>query len=77
MAIIRAVQSGDATEARRLNAQLQPLWTLFQKYSSLRVVYAASRILGLNRMDPPRPILPLSGAVEAEIAATLQQLGLR
>jgi 4-hydroxy-tetrahydrodipicolinate synthase len=77
LAIIRAVEVGDAAEARRLNAQLQPLWGLFQKHTSLRVVYAASRILGLNRMDPPRPILPLSDAVMAEIATALEQLGLR
>ena len=77
MRIVRAIQSGDATEARRLNAELQPLWDLFTKYTSLRVVYAAARVLGLTRTEPPRPILPLAAPAEAEIARTLDKLGLR
>jgi dihydrodipicolinate synthase/N-acetylneuraminate lyase len=35
MEIVQAVQSGNAAEARRLNAHLQPLWDLFKEFSSL------------------------------------------
>ena len=77
MRIVRAVDSGDAAEARRLNAELQQLWDLFAKYTSLRVVYAAAKVLGLSSTAPPRPILPLAGDVEARVAQTLDQLGLR
>jgi 4-hydroxy-tetrahydrodipicolinate synthase len=77
MRILRAVDSGDATEARRLNAELQPLWDLFTRHSSLRVVYAAAKVLGLSNKAPPRPILPLAGDIEAQVAQTLEKLGLR
>jgi 4-hydroxy-tetrahydrodipicolinate synthase len=76
MAIIRAVQRGDAAEARRLNASLQPLWDLFKAFSSLRVIYASADLLGICRAEPPRPILPLSGTARQRVADTLKVLGL-
>ena len=75
--IVRAVQSGDAAEARRLNADLEPLWSLFREFSSLRVIYVAANLLGLSRADPPRPILPLGEPARRRIAETLDKLGLR
>jgi 4-hydroxy-tetrahydrodipicolinate synthase len=75
--IVRAVQNGDAAEARRLNGELQPLWDLFTEFSSLRVIYAAANLLGLCHTQPPRPILPLPGAAQHRIAHTLDGLGLR
>ena len=76
LAILRAAGRGDAAEARRLNAALEPLWALFRAHSSLRVVYAAVDILGLCRAEPPRPILPLPAPVRHEIAAVMAGLGL-
>ena len=55
MALVRAVQGGDADEARRLNARLEPLWALFTEFSSLRVIYASADLLGICRAAPPRP----------------------
>jgi len=74
--IARAVQAGDVETARRLNAGLEPLWALFRKYSSYRVVHAAARGLGLADSYPPRPILPLSSKAEQEILDVLASLGL-
>ena len=76
VAIIRAVQSGDAAAARRLNAGLEPLWALFKEFSSLRVVYACADLLGICHAEPPRPILPLSGAARQRVADTLDALDL-
>ena len=76
MTVVRAVQNGDAVEARRLNARLQPLWDLFKEFSSLRVIYASVDLLGLCRAEPPRPILPLSGAARQRIADVLRTLDL-
>ena len=77
LAMTRAVEAGDAAEARRLNARLEPLWDLFRTYSSLRVIYACADLLGLCRAAPPRPILPLAGEARQRVADTLDALALR
>ena len=77
LAILRAVRAGDAAEARRLDARLEPLWALFREFSSLRVVYAAANLLGLCRTDPPRPVLPLAEPARLRVAAVLERLDLR
>ncbi|KQP80447.1 dihydrodipicolinate synthase family protein [Methylobacterium sp. Leaf117] len=76
LAITRAVEVGDAAEARRLNARLAPLWELFRTFSSLRVAYACANPLGLCRAEPPRPILPVTEEVRRRIADTLATLEL-
>ena len=76
MAIVAAVQAGDAAEARRLNAGLAPLWELFREHTSLRVMYAAANLLGLCRAAPPRPILPLPEVAQHRVGEVLKQLKL-
>ncbi|MCJ2060873.1 dihydrodipicolinate synthase family protein [Methylobacterium sp. J-048] len=76
LAITRAVQAGDTAQARALNAELAPLWALFQAHSSLRVVYALADHLGLCRAEPPRPILPLAPEIRDEVVATVRTLNL-
>ena len=77
MAIVRAVRDGNGDEARRLDARLQPLWSLFKEFSSLRVMYACADVLDICRAAPPRPVLPLNGTVRDKIADTLRVLDLR
>ena len=74
--IVAAVAAGHADEARALNARLQPLWDLFVEFSSLRVVYAAANLLGLCRVAPPRPILPLPEDAQRRIGQVLAALEL-
>ncbi len=74
--IVRAAQNGDAAEARRLNAELQPVWDLFKEFSSLRVVYAIAHIRGICRAEPPRPVLPLSEAAQQQVVETLKDIDL-
>ena len=76
MAVVQAVQNGDAAEARRLNERLDPLWSLFKEFSSLRVMYASADLLGICRAEPPRPILPLAGAARQRVADVLKALDL-
>jgi 4-hydroxy-tetrahydrodipicolinate synthase len=76
LAIVRAVAAGETERARMLNAELEPLWTLFRTHSSLRVVYALADQMGLCRAEPPRPIQPLPPEVVAEIARTVRRLSL-
>ncbi|WP_029006182.1 dihydrodipicolinate synthase family protein [Azorhizobium doebereinerae] len=76
LALTRAAQSGDAAQARALNARLEPLWRLFKEFSSLRVMYVSADLLGLCRVEPPRPILPLGDAARSRVAETLAALNL-
>ena len=72
--IVRAARQGDAAEARRLNTALAPVWDLFRKFSSLRVVYALAEQLDICRAEPPRPILPLSSQAKQQLADVLAHL---
>ena len=72
--IVRAAQQGHADEARRLDAGLAPIWNLFQRYSSLRVIYTFIEMLDICRADPPRPILPLSGPAKQQVGEVLANL---
>ncbi|WP_323014498.1 dihydrodipicolinate synthase family protein [Devosia sp.] len=72
--IIRAARDGQADEARRLDAELAPLWALFRHYSSLRVIYALIEMLGICRADPPRPLLPLADEARRQVGDMLASL---
>jgi 4-hydroxy-tetrahydrodipicolinate synthase len=74
--LVRAAQSGDADETRRIDATLQPLWALFKEFSSLRVVYAALAALDICHAEPPRPILPLPEQAQLRVAEVVKQLNL-
>jgi 4-hydroxy-tetrahydrodipicolinate synthase len=76
MAVVQAVQNGDVAEARGLNERLEPLWSLFREFSSLRVMYASADLLGICRAEPPRPILPLAGAARQRVADVVKALDL-
>ena len=76
LAITRAALTGNATEARRIDAELQPLWALFKEFSSLRVMYAAATIIGITDAAPPRPVLPLPIDARQRVARVLEELEL-
>ena len=63
----------DAAESERL----RPLWDLFARHGSIRVVAAAATHLGLTgERVLPRPLRELDGAVRREVIDTLRQLNL-
>lgn len=70
-ALTAAAQRGDRDEAERRNAAFAPLWDLCRKGGSLRVIYAAANILGLTEAQPPLPLLGLTSAERADLAAIL------
>lgn len=72
--LTRAAQAGKAEETYRTDAQLAPLWDLFKEHGSLRVVYAAAKLLGLTACDAPRPILPLGADDTRRVAAAIEHL---
>ncbi|MDS9469706.1 dihydrodipicolinate synthase family protein [Paracoccus sp. MBLB3053] len=72
--LVRAAQSGDMGEALRINHDLQPIWDLFRKYTSYRVVHEMAARLDLCHVLPPRPILPVCDAAKQEIAEVVRGL---
>jgi 4-hydroxy-tetrahydrodipicolinate synthase len=66
--ITDAARRGDDVEARRLNAELEPLWRIFSEHGSLRSLYIIAELLDLFHAEPPRPLLPSSDSVQMELA---------
>lgn len=77
-AITAAAALGDHARVTQLSARLDPLWALYRKHGgSIRVMAAAAGVLGLTEYDSlPRPLLPLSAAHRAEVAAVIETLAL-
>jgi len=76
LALTRAAQSGDRAEAERLNAAFTPLWDLFKAHSSFRAMYVIADLLGLAKIAPPRPILPLGTEVYEQVEKALDVLAI-
>lgn len=74
LALVRAAQSGDQDEAERINATFEPLWSLFKTHGSFRVMYVIADLLGLAKIEPPRPILPLGDEAREQIETALKAL---
>lgn len=74
LALYKAASAGERDRLTGVEAAFQPLWSLFCELSSLRVVYAGARVLGLTDAEPPRPILPLSTADHRRVEAALKPL---
>lgn len=74
LSLARAAQAGDAAEAKRIDETLQPLWTTFKAFGSLRVVYVLQERLDLGTARPPRPILPLEGEDRKRVEAAVEGL---
>lgn len=70
-ALARAAMAGDRDEADRRDAAFAPLWDLFRTHGSLRIVYAAARMMGLTTAEPPRPLLAINDDLRAKVAALL------
>lgn len=77
LAIARAARAGHADQAVELSDRLEPLWVLFRRHGSLRVISAAASHLGLtDEPNLPRPLRGLDDTARQEVAAALDTLGL-
>jgi|TARA_B100000378_G_scaffold220157_1_gene183527 4-hydroxy-tetrahydrodipicolinate synthase len=72
--LARAAQAGRRDEVARIEAGFAPLWSLFQRHGSLRVVHAIANHLGLTDAQPPRPILPLDDRARADTIRAIRPL---
>jgi 4-hydroxy-tetrahydrodipicolinate synthase len=74
--LTRSAQAGNAEEAARLHARLQPVWDLFAAHTSFRVVHLAAALVGVPNARPVRPVLPLSGDAARQVTRVLEELAL-
>jgi 4-hydroxy-tetrahydrodipicolinate synthase len=74
LALTRAAQAGNATEAERIDNAFAPLWTLFREFGSFRVMFAIAETLDLGPITPPRPILSLGLAARDRVEMALHSL---
>ncbi|WLS78089.1 dihydrodipicolinate synthase family protein [Erwinia pyri] len=74
MSLALAARQGDGDRLALLNAELQPMWTLFKTLSSLRVMYCAVEIMGICTPVLPRPLLPLRAEECRKVEAVLREL---
>ena len=57
-----------------INDQLGPLWDLFNTHGSIRIIYEIVSMVGLGDVQLPRPLLPMTPQVKAEIEAALDPI---
>jgi len=74
VALARAARASDGEEARRIDAELSPLWETFKTFGSLRVMYVLLDLLGLGKMELPRPIQRLGTEARERVAAAAEPL---
>ncbi|GAA1958802.1 dihydrodipicolinate synthase family protein [Amycolatopsis minnesotensis] len=76
--ITRAAERGEPGAATEASQRLQPLWDLFARHGSLRVISAIAELLGLvGRPNLPLPIRGLGDAARSEVAGVVDRLRLR
>jgi 4-hydroxy-tetrahydrodipicolinate synthase len=75
--LTRSAQTGDSAAATAESARLQPLWDLFRRHGSLRVVAAIAEQHGwAHRSCLPLPLRGLDDRARADVAAVVERLGL-
>ncbi|RSS67062.1 dihydrodipicolinate synthase family protein [Streptomyces sp. WAC06273] len=77
LALTRAAQAGRHRQALEESRRLEPLWDLFARHGSLRVVAAAAAHLGLTaRRNLPLPLRGLNAEERARLVTVVEQLRL-
>ncbi|MEM6711175.1 MAG: dihydrodipicolinate synthase family protein [Pseudomonadota bacterium] len=62
----------DPAALAALDDRMRPMWECFNHYGSIRVVFELIEMVGLGRVMPPRPLLPLNTTAYAHIKAALE-----
>ncbi len=76
LALTRAAKTGNQAEAHHINMAFQTLWELFKSHGSFRVMYVIADLLDQAKIQPPRPILPLSPEVRKQVEHALEGLNI-
>ncbi len=74
LALARVAMGGHSAPTARINTMFQPLWSLFQEFGSLRVVYPALGLLGICDLAPPAPLLPMPASAMERLESALARI---
>ena len=64
----------DHHRLQQIDESLAPLWSVFDSYGSIRVMYEATRMLGLGSVQLPKPLLPLDNTACEQIESALSSV---
>lgn len=64
----------DHHRLQQIDKALAPLWSVFDSYGSIRVMYEATGMLGLGSVQLPKPLLPLESTACKEIESALSSV---
>lgn len=69
--LANAAQSANQERFEAVNKAFEPLWVLFKRYGSLRVMYVIADILGLTVGNPPAPVKRIPGNISDAVASAM------
>jgi len=69
--LTRAAASGNTQKATQIDEAFSALWALFKEFGSFRVMYALANLLDGSRIEPMRPVQPLTSDVRLKVQAAL------
>jgi len=64
----------DHSKLAQVDETLAPLWSVFDSYGSIRVMYEATGMLGLGSVQLPKPLLPLESKACEQIESALRSV---
>lgn len=73
--LARAAQAGDLPEVARIEAAFAPLWSLFKRHGSLRLIYEIANEMGLTVGEPPQPLQRYDASQRVELEMMIEKLG--
>lgn len=65
--LTRAAQAGDLPEVARIEAAFAPLWSLFKRHGSLRLIYEIANEKGIAVGEPPQPLQRYDASQRVEL----------
>ncbi|API55088.1 dihydrodipicolinate synthase family protein [Rhizobium leguminosarum] len=74
LALAKAARAGNAEEVERLEKAFEPLWSLFKRFGSFRVMYRLAALLGIGSFEPPRPVRPIPDSAVPDVVQALNHL---
>lgn len=69
-----AASAGDAASTRQAEERFEPLWALFRRHGSLRVIHTAARLMDLTETDPLPPVMPLPDSELPALRAAIRAM---